>query len=237
MHAEPLRSDEFDIRAADEYLAGISAEERVAWALENLPGAHVLSSSFGIQAAVSLHLLARHQADIPIIFIDTGYLFPETYRFADELTDHLGLNLKVYQAGLSPAWIEARHGKLWEEGKSGLDQYNRLTKVGPMERALDELQAGTWFSGIRREQAGSRTDTPYIRYNNGRYKVYPLADWSNKDIWGYMKEHQLPCHPLWEQGYVSVGDIHTTRRWEPGMKEEDTRFFGLQRECGLHTEL
>ena len=84
--------------------AGLSAEERVAWAFEHLPGQHALSSSFGAQAAVSLHMLTRVSPEIPVIFVDTGYLFPETYRFVDELTDRLNLNLRVYSALRSPAW-------------------------------------------------------------------------------------------------------------------------------------
>ena len=103
-------------------LATRSAAQRVAWALEHLPGEHVLSSSFGAQAAVSLHLVSRQRPDIPVILIDTGYLFPETYHFVDQLTARLGLNLKVYQSPLSPARMEARHGQLWRQGVSGIDQ-------------------------------------------------------------------------------------------------------------------
>ena len=82
----------------------LSVQDRVGWSLENLPGQHVVSSSFGAHAAVSLHLLTQQQADIPVILIDTGYLFPETYRFVDELTEKLQLNLQVYQSALSPHW-------------------------------------------------------------------------------------------------------------------------------------
>ena len=96
-------------------LEKLDAEGRVAWALDNLPGEYVLSSSFGIQAAVSLHLVNQIRPDIPVILTDTGYLFPETYRFIDELTDKLKLNLKVYRATESAAWQEARYGKLWEQ--------------------------------------------------------------------------------------------------------------------------
>jgi phosphoadenosine phosphosulfate reductase len=128
----------------------------VAWALENLPGDYVLSSSFGIQAAVSLHLVNQIRPDIPVILTDTGYLFPETYQFIDELTDKLKLNLKVYRAKESAAWQEARYGKLWEQGVEGIEKYNEINKVEPMNRALKELNAQTWFAGLRREQSGSR---------------------------------------------------------------------------------
>ena len=126
-------------------LADKSAEERVAWALENLPSTHFLSSSFGIQAAVMLHLVTSQQPDIPVVLTDTGYLFPETYQFIEQMTERLSLNLKVYKAELSPAWQEAKFGKLWEQGEEGIKQYNQLNKVEPMTRALNELDAGTWY--------------------------------------------------------------------------------------------
>ena len=110
-------------------LEKLDAEGRVAWALDNLPGEYVLSSSFGIQAAVSLHLVNQIHPDIPVILTDTGYLFPETYRFIDELTDKLKLNLKVYRATESAAWQEARYGKLWEQGVEGIEKYNDINKT------------------------------------------------------------------------------------------------------------
>lgn len=217
-------------------LEALSAQERVAWALEHLPGEFVLSSSFGIQAALMLHLVSQQKRDIPVILTDTGYLFPETYQFIDQLTERLQLNLKVYRAELSAAWQEARYGKLWEQGVEGIERYNQLNKVEPMARALSELNAKTWFSGLRREQSGSRGNLPVLAIQRGRFKFLPVIDWSNKDVFYYFKEHDLPYHPLWEQGYLSVGDTHTTTKWEPGMSEEQTRFFGLKRECGLHEE-
>ncbi len=214
-----------------------TAEQRVEWALNTLPATHILSSSFGIQAAVSLHLLTQQQPNIPVVLVDTGYLFPETYQFIDALSQRLDLNLKVYRSTLSPAWQEARYGKLWDKGIEGIEQYNRLNKVEPMAKALAELNVQTWFSGLRRVQAQSRANTPLVSYDKGRYKVHPIADWTDKDVHYYLKKHDLPYHPLRDQGYVSMGDTHTTRPMHAGMSEEETRFFGLKRECGLHTDL
>lgn len=215
-------------------LETLSAEGRVAWALEHLPGEYVLSSSFGIQAAVSLHLVTQQRPDIPIILTDTGYLFPETYQFIDALAEQLKLNLKVFRAEHSPAWQEARYGKLWEQGVEGIERYNQINKVEPMNRGLSELQAQTWFAGLRREQSGSRGELPVLAIQRGVFKVLPIIDWDNRQVYQYLKQHGLSYHPLWDQGYLSVGDTHTTRKWEPGMSEEETRFFGLKRECGLH---
>ena len=214
-----------------------TAEERVAWALESGPASPGLSSSFGAQAAVMLHMLTRQQPDIPVILIDTGYLFPETYRFADQLHERLKLNLQVFRPLVSRAWMEARHGRLWEQGVVGIDQYNGLRKVEPMKRALQELDVGTWFTGLRRSQSSSRSQTPVLQQREQRLKVNPIVDWTDRDIWVYMKKHELPYHPLWDEGYVSIGDFHTTSRWEPGMSAEDTRYFGLKRECGIHVEV
>lgn len=217
-------------------LESLSAPERVAWALEHLEGQCVLSSSFGVQAALMLHLVSQVKSDIPVILTDTGYLFAETYRFIDTLTARLNLDLRVYRAELSPAWQEARYGQLWEQGVEGISQYNQINKVEPMKRALRELKAGAWFSGLRRGQSDSRANLPILSVQHGVFKFLPVIDWSNQQVDDYLREHDLPYHPLREKGYVSVGDVHTTQRLEPGMREEQTRFFGLKRECGLHED-
>jgi phosphoadenosine phosphosulfate reductase len=220
----------------NEYLETLTAQERVKWALDNLQGTHAVSSSFGIQAAVMVHLVSTISPQTPVVLTDTGYLFPETYQFIDQLTEQLNLNLKIYAADMTPAWQEARYGKLWEQGVEGLEKYNKLNKVEPMKKALKDLQVGTWFSGLRREQSQSRANLPILAVQNGIFKFLPVIDWTNKDVHYYLQENGLTYHPLWDQGYLSVGDTHTTRKWEPGMTEEETRFFGLKRECGLHED-
>ncbi len=215
-------------------LEGLSAEQRVEWALHYLPGNHVLTSSFGIQSALMLHLVTRIQPDIPVVLVDTGYLFPETYDFIDQLADRLGLNLQVFRAQQSPAWQERRYGRLWEQGLSGIELYNRINKVEPLQHALKSHNVGTWFAGLRRQQSESRAELPVVRLQEGRFKVHPIIDWHNQDVHRYLQKHGLPYHPLWEKGYVSVGDSHTSRPLQLGMREEETRFFGLKRECGIH---
>ncbi|WP_256646571.1 phosphoadenylyl-sulfate reductase [Thermomonas paludicola] len=215
-------------------LGRMDARKRVEWALQHIPGAHALSSSFGVQSAVALHLLTQARPDIPVILIDTGYLFTETYRYADQLVEQLGLNLQVYRPGIGIAWMEARFGKLWEAGSDGLRRYNQLRKVEPMQRALRELGVQCWHAGLRRGQASSRRDIAYLEIKDGRFKFHPIADWTDIDVGAYMLLHDLPEHPLARQGYVSVGDVHTTQPLQPGMDAAQTRFFGLRRECGLH---
>jgi phosphoadenosine phosphosulfate reductase len=195
-----------------------------------------MTSSFGVQAAVMLHLVTQVHPGIPVVVVDTGYLFPETYQFMDALTSRLGLNLVVCRADLSPAWQEARYGKQWEQGIDGIKAYNHRNKVEPLDIKFDELGVATWFTGLRREQASSRAETPFIDVAAGRIKVQPIADWTKQDVHRYLEQYELPYHPLFEQGYVSIGDTHSTMPLELGMTEEETRFGGLVRECGLHVK-
>lgn len=217
-------------------LEALSAKERVAWALEHLPANFALTSSFGIQAAVMLHMMTEIQPDIPVLLTDTGYLFPETYQFIDQLTQRLDLNLNVFRADVSPAWQLARHGEQWQQGDKQLKQYNLTNKVHPLEKGLSELNTNTWFSGVRRSQTEHRKSLPVLQVIRGRFKLHPIIDWSNKDVHQYLTENNLPYHPLWEKGYVSVGDTHSSQPLSAGMDDQDTRFNGLQRECGLHVD-
>ena len=231
---EPVFTDASHLANWNKRFADLDAESRVRCALEHLPGTQVLTSSFGAQAAVSLHLLTRARPGIPVVLLDTGYLFPETYRFIDELKSKLELNLRVYSSELSPAWQEARFGQRWTQGVEGIEQYNFANKVEPMRRAMADLEVGTWFSGLRRSQSDSRQNTPFVQYTGDYFKVCPIADWTDRDVFNYLKAHDLPYHPLWHEGYVSIGDTHTTVPLSAASSAEATRFFGLKRECGLH---
>jgi len=228
---EPATSSLSEISAG---LEKVSAEKRVAWALERFRPEIILSTSFGVQSAVLLHMVTQQWPEIPVVMVDTQYLFPETYRFADMLTERLKLNLKVYRAPVSAAWQEARHGKLWEHGVEGIEKYNQVNKVEPMQRAIRELNARGWITGLRRQQAKSRKEVGVLQKQGDVVKIQPIIDWTDRMIYEYLKKYDLPYHPLWEQGYVSIGDVHTTRPLTADMTEEETRFFGLKRECGLH---
>ena len=231
---DPATLPAAELDAINRDLERMGAQARIAWALQHLPGTHALSTSFGVQSAVALHLLTSVRPDLPVILVDTGYLFPETYRYADQLVELLGLDLRVYRPGIGIAWMEARFGRLWEAGSDGLRRYNQLRKVEPMQRALRELDVRCWHAGLRRGQSSSRSGIEVLQIKDGRFKFHPIADWTDTDVGAYMLLHDLPEHPLARQGYVSVGDVHTTAPLRPGMDAAQTRFFGLRRECGLH---
>jgi phosphoadenosine phosphosulfate reductase len=109
-----------------------------------------------------------------------------------------------------------------------------MNKVEPMDRAVRELGATAWLAGLRREQASSRTEVSVVQVQNRITKVHPIIDWNSGDVYQYLTKNDLPYHPLWDEGYVSVGDWHSTSKFEAGMSEEQTRFNGAKRECGLH---
>jgi len=211
-----------------------TAEDRVRWAVETYGEKLVLTTSFGIQSAVMLHLVTLIAPAIPVVFIDTGYLFPQTYRFARQLTERLSLNLKTYIPAATAAQQEALFGKQWEMGLEGLKRFNLINKVEPMDRAMRELDGSAWLAGLRRSQASTREALKVVQIQNKIAKVHPILDWDNRRVHRYLTEFELPYHPLWDEGYVSVGDTHSTSKLEPGMTEEQTRFGGLKRECGLH---
>lgn len=213
-----------------------TAEERVRWAVGRYGDRLIMTTSFGIQAAVMLHLVTQIVPEIPVVFIDTGYLFPETYRFADELTTRLKLNLKVFNPEMTAARQEALFGQRWKQGIKGLEQYNLINKVEPMERAVRKFGATAWLTGLRRSQSGSRRDLKVVHQQNKVTKVHPIVDWDNRRVHQYLTSNGLPYHPFWDQGYASVGDWHSTSKLLEGMTEEQTRFGGLKRECGLHED-
>ncbi len=231
--ASPARR-ELSLDSTNRELADADATRIIAWAAETFGCGLAMTSSFGAQAAVSLHLVTQVVPGIAVIAIDTGYWFPETYRFMDELAARLKLNLKVYHPAITAARQEATYGRLWEQGVEGLDRYHRINKIEPMQRALRELGVTAWIAGLRAQQTGHRAKLRTVETQDGIYKVHPILRWTTKEVHEYLKKHGLPYHPLYEKGYKSIGDVHSTRPITAGMDERDGRFGGLKQECGLH---
>lgn len=196
----------------------------------------VASTSFGIQAAVTLDFVTRAAPGTRVVFADTGYLPEETHRFAEELTERLDLDLHVARADESPAAFEARHGRLWETGRAeDLALYHRLRKTEPMQALLDRLGATAWIAGLRAAQSAHRATLSPVTVQWGRVKLLPILDWDDRATMTYVNERDLPMHPLFYEGYRTVGDWHSSR---PVTADDTdvraTRFGGLSQECGLH---
>jgi phosphoadenosine phosphosulfate reductase len=227
--------NEIDPALLSAELHGLRAGERLELLYKRLGGRLVASTSFGLQAAVMLKLLHDHAPKVPVVFIDTGYLFPETYRYADELMGKFPLDYRIYQPAVSAARMQALWGNLWEDGKEGAEKYGLLTKVEPMNRALREIGGDIWISGLRRAHSDTRQDRPFAEQQKKTLKVYPILDWADAQVDLFFHQNQLPRHPLGEQGYVTMGDWHSTRPSEDGTTA-GTRFNGEKFECGLHLD-
>jgi phosphoadenosine phosphosulfate reductase len=241
--AQPLPADAsgrpLDPVQARALLGSMGAADRLRWALDTFGDGLVITTSFGIQSAVLLHLVSQLMAargcTIPVVWVDTGYLPPETYRYAQQLSQRLGLAPHVAQAELSPARMEALHGRLWETGDvEDLERYHRLRKVEPLDRALTSLAASCWASGVRGNQTDHRRSMTVLDTVRQRWSLRPLLTWSNRDVYYYMQEHDLPQHPLFEQGYSTVGDWHSSAPDDGSVSGRATRFGGLKQECGIH---
>ena len=217
-------------------LEGLQAVERIAWAWERFGSGLVLSTSFGLQSAVMIHLVRQVSDEIPIVFADTGYLFLGTYEYALTLQEKLGFAAKVYSSHMTPSYQEAKYGKLWEQGQEGMNKYNLINKKEPIERALREVGATCWVAGLRRDQSESRSDLPVIENRDEIFKLYPIIDWDNQKTYRYLPANGLPYHPLEGDGYVSLGDWHSTKKLSEVDNPEETRHGGFGRECGLHLD-
>lgn len=221
----------------EDKFVGLSAENLLSWAADEFTDSLAVSTSFGIQSAVTLHLATMVKPDIKVIWVDTGYLPEETYQYAMTLTKRLKLNLHVYKAALSPAAMESEHGRLWESDQvDDLNLYDRIRKIEPMQRALEDLKVRGWVSGLRAEQTEFRKHLPPLKRSGLRYRIYPILQWSNRDVFYHMRDNRLPQHPLFAKGYATVGDAHSSRPLsDSDATDRDTRFRGIKQECGLHT--
>ena len=226
-----------DLDASRQALEGLQPAERLAWALDQFGEGFALTTSFGIQSAVLLHMLSQVPggSSVPVIWVDTGYLPPETYHYSEQLRERLKIRLVVTQSPMSPARMEALQGRLWETGSlSDLETYHRIRKVEPLEEALETLKVSCWASGVRRGQTDHRRSMTWLDPIRDRLSLRPLLDWTHRDVYYYMQDNDLPQHPLFDQGYSTVGDWHSSGPDGGDSSGRDTRFGGLKQECGIH---
>jgi phosphoadenosine phosphosulfate reductase len=204
------------------------------WAAETFGDRLAIVTSFGPTGIVQLHMMSEIAPDTPVLTLDTGLLFPETYALIDEIEDRLNLNLIRVKPRQSVEQQAAAHGDaLWERDP---DKCCNLRKTVPLGEALDGYAA--WIAGLRRDQSSQRALVPIIsrepRY--GRIKLNPLAGWSEDMVWMYIQAHDLPYHPLHDQGFPSIGCMTCTHAVHRDGYTREGRWgsFGKS-ECGIHT--
>lgn len=214
-------------------LEGLTAQEILRLTLtEIFPSQIALSSSFGADSAVLLHMVSEINPHTPVIFLDTDRHFFQTTQYRNQLVKQLGLtNLINLKADPQEAKDFDPKGILWQQST---DACCALRKVRPLNRVTDDYQA--WITGRKRHQSATRTHMPLVEWDGRNYKVNPLADWTSEDIKAYMAEHDLPPHPLVEQGYPSIGCFPCTKPVEEGQDARAGRWAGQEKtECGIHS--
>jgi phosphoadenosine phosphosulfate reductase len=223
-----------DLPALNVALESQTARERLEWAVQTYGDALLFTSSFGPGSGVLLHLWSQVAGDLPVHFIDTGYLFDQTIAYRDAVVKKLDLRLEVLQPKMAKGHFIEKYGlTLYRDDP---DQCCAINKVEPLEAALPGKRA--WVSGLRRDQSKTRAETPILLSTDGPVKVHPLADWTARDVHRYLELHGVPEHPMFEEGYVSVGCAPCTRPVMPGEDERAGRWAGSAKtECGLHTFL
>jgi phosphoadenosine phosphosulfate reductase len=203
---------------------GASPEAILEWAVARFAGRLALTMSFGGAGVVLAHMLAGIDRSVPVVFIDTKYLFPETLAFKDVVAERYGLTV----VSIGP---EHDPGPLF---LSDPDACCAIRKVEPMRRILPAYDA--WVSAIRRDQSRTRSMLEVIEHHDTVIKIHPLAAWTRDDVAQYMTAHNVPTHPLLERGYQSIGCWPCTRPTAAGEDERAGRWSGTTKtECGLHT--
>jgi phosphoadenosine phosphosulfate reductase len=211
----------------------------VEWAMAQFGDGLVMSSSFGAESAVLLHMATRLAPAIKVIFVNTGYLFPQTHRFMEQLRLRLNLNVWIYRTANDPIAYLHRAGEANPSWRSDINACCAANKNEPFERALKELAPSAWLRGIRRDQASTRRAADFVerfeRYDC--WAVSPLLNWGSREIHAYLKQHDLPYHPLVEKGYASIGcnPLSCTRPIGPGEDPRSARWAGRDKvECGIN---
>lgn len=230
-----VNGGEIDWRKESERLELATPEERLAFAVEAFGEGLLFTSSFGAGSGVLLHLWSRVARHLPVVFIDTGFLFDETLEYRDELASRLGLRLRVVRPDVGRADFLAEHGE--DIMKRDPDFCCAHNKVAPLAPLLAEARG--WVSGLRRDQSDTRADTPILLpTENGPVKVHPLATVTAAEAARYMIDNGIPEHPLKARRYLSIGCVPCTRAVSEGESERAGRWAGtMKTECGLHTHL
>ena len=221
-----------DLDTVNQEFSRLSAQERLAWTYETFPeGSVVFSSSFGSYSAGLLHMISQVKPKAPVVFLETGFHFPETIQFRDQLIQDLDLELAIYQRKLSDSEFTKQLGD--KPYQSNPDQCCHLNKVEPMQDALKGKQA--WISGLRGQQTEHRAGLSFvIQTKDGLYKIHPLLDWPKARLLYYIEQNNLPLHPLTEKGSSSIGCWPCTQVPSDG-DERSGRWQGQGKtECGLH---
>jgi phosphoadenosine phosphosulfate reductase len=236
-----IAAQQLDLRALNQKFQSGDPLRIIEWAAGQFGDDMVMSSSFGADSAVLLHMVYHVKPGMRIIWVNTGYLFPETHAFMEQLRLRLNLNVWIYRTRNDPIAYLRHAGEENPAWRKNVEACCAANKNEPFQRAMKELAPKAWLRGIRRDQARTRADRQIIewwpRYNC--HAISPLLNWTGREINAYLKKHDLPRHPLWEKGYTSIGcnPLSCTRPIGEGEAPRSGRWAGNGKiECGINID-
>lgn len=223
-----------EIAEAARHFEGADPVHVLAWAAERFPGRASLATGFGAEGCILIHLVGTHQLPIEVFTLDTGVLFPESYELRDRLEQRYGLRIRAVTPSLTLEAQAAQHGpELWTTDPN---RCCAIRKIEPLRNYL--ATRGVWAAAIRRDQTADRAHASLVEWDRkfGLVKVNPLASWTARDVWKFIKRENVPYNPLHDEGYTSIGCAPCTTLVSAGEDPRAGRWRGHQKsECGLHT--
>ena len=227
-HLKDFQGEEL-YRAAESW----TPQRTLAWAFETFGNTVAISSAFGAEGMVIIDMASRVRPDFRLFTVDTEFLFPETYKLMDKIEERYGTTIERVYSLLSPEEQERTHGTaLWGRDP---DLCCQLRKVEPLRRKLGDLKA--WITSIRRDQTSVRSGARRVEWDAkfNLVKINPIVDWTSKQVWRYIHDHDVPYNELHNQDYPSIGCTHCTRAIRPGEDSRAGRWPSFAKtECGLH---
>lgn len=228
-----------NLKALNTRFSRESPDEVLRWVKKKFNPRLAMITSFQVTGVVLLHLTKNIMGDITVYHIDTGYHFPETLEFKNRLIREWKLNVVTIKPKLTRRAFEKKYGK--ELYRTNPDLCCQINKVEPLQRLMRQSKIEAWISAIRRDQSPTRAEyTIFMRDQEGHLRIHPLINWDKEAVWEYVKKHNLPFHPLYDEGYSSIGCFPSscTTRTTPDRQERDGRWVGKTKtECGIHLDL
>jgi phosphoadenosine phosphosulfate reductase len=235
VQSEKRRSETVDrIEDAANRLEDAPPEEILAWAYDEFPGTRIaIATGFGVEGMALIDIATRVNPEPRVFFIDTDFLFPETYALRRRVEDRYGIQINASRSTVTVEQQETLYGgSLWERDP---DLCCQIRKLEPLKEALQDLDA--WITAIRRDQTPDRAAAEVVEWDTRwqLVKINPLANWSRQDVWRHIFRNNVPYNTLHDQGYPSIGCLHCTRAVAIGEGERAGRWAGRAKtECGLH---
>ncbi|MBW4473337.1 MAG: phosphoadenosine phosphosulfate reductase [Stenomitos rutilans HA7619-LM2] len=234
-----IQPTSLDLKKLNQRFENAHPRDILAWSVENIPTGLVQTSAFNVDDILITDLFYRElkpATPVPVLFLDTLFHFPQTLELVAKAKALYNLDLKIYKTNEanSREAFAAKYGEaLWD---ADIAKFHQVTKIEPLQRGLAELGAIAWITGRRRDQANTRADMPIFEIDTQeRLKINPIANWTRKETWAYVFEHDVIYNPLHDQGYPSIGDEPITTAIAEGEDERAGRWRGMGKtECGIH---